>query len=122
MGWFSTSTPTAPPKRVSADGTPEAPSRNDRQHCWEARDAYFACLDRHDILDALKDEAAANKNCAGESQKFDMNCAQTWVKHFKQRRVAEYQRKKAIEKIEAQGGTVLPDPAASTKGTTAAAR
>lgn len=84
MGWFSASPAptTAPPKRVSADGTPEAPSRNDRQHCWEARDAYFACLDRHDILDALKNEEGAKKNCGGESQKFEMNCAQTWVGPF----------------------------------------
>lgn len=56
-----------------------APDRTERRRCWEARDAYFACLDRNSILDALKDEKATAKACGSESVGFENNCAREWV-------------------------------------------
>ena len=76
MGWFKSTPSTG---KISADGKPEAPNRHDRQHCWEARDAFFACLDRNNILDGIKDDTSAQKQCGAESVVFDRNCAQTWV-------------------------------------------
>lgn len=55
------------------------PSRNERQRCWEARDTYFACLDRSNILDAVKDAEAAHKACPAEEAAFERDCAKAWV-------------------------------------------
>ncbi|KAH7039094.1 cytochrome oxidase c subunit VIb-domain-containing protein [Macrophomina phaseolina] len=77
MGWFSSSTPAGP--KPSSDGAFEAPDRSSRVQCWEARDAFFQCLDRHNIIDSVtnKDEAAAH--CGREDKKFAQNCASSWV-------------------------------------------
>lgn len=56
-----------------------APTRTERKKCWESRDAYFACLDRNNILDANKDDKAAAKHCGGESAVFERDCAAEWV-------------------------------------------
>ena len=63
----------------SADGSFEAPSRSSRAKCWAARDAYFTCLDRANILDAIKDADAAGKACGKEDQKLGKECAASWV-------------------------------------------
>lgn len=60
-----------------------APSRTERRRCWESRDAYFACLDRNNILDAVKDDKAAAKQCGGESAVFERDCAAEWVRQRK---------------------------------------
>lgn len=56
-----------------------APDRTERKRCWEARDQYFACLDRNNILDALKDEKATAKACGAETAIFERDCAREWV-------------------------------------------
>lgn len=56
-----------------------APSRTERKRCWESRDAYFACLDRNNILDAIKDDKAAARQCSGEAVGFEKDCAAEWV-------------------------------------------
>ncbi|KAK4226676.1 cytochrome oxidase c subunit VIb-domain-containing protein [Podospora fimiseda] len=56
-----------------------APTRSERQKCWEARDAYFACLDANNIVDALKEDKKAAKVCKLEGQKFEADCATQWV-------------------------------------------
>lgn len=58
-----------------------APSRTERKRCWESRDAYFACLDRNNILDAVKDDKAAARQCGGESAAFERDCAAEWVRN-----------------------------------------
>ncbi len=77
MSWLFGSS--KPKPKLSADGTPEAPSRNDRQQCWDARDGFFECLTRHNIIDSIKEDAEARKNCAEELRGFEQNCATTWV-------------------------------------------
>ena len=80
MGWFSSDKPsTIDAPRPSNDGGYIAPDRTQRAHCWEARDAYFACLDKHNIIDSVKSAEKADKLCATESQSFDRNCATSWV-------------------------------------------
>jgi cytochrome c oxidase assembly factor 6 len=56
-----------------------APLRTERAKCYIARDAYFGCLDANNIVDALKDEKAANKACGAESKDFERDCATAWV-------------------------------------------
>lgn len=63
-----------------------APDRTERRRCWEGRDAYFACLDRHGILDALKDEKAAASACSAEAVAFETNCAKEWVSSARRER------------------------------------
>ncbi|KAJ5033568.1 uncharacterized protein L3040_008680 [Drepanopeziza brunnea f. sp. 'multigermtubi'] len=109
MGLFSTSTSAAlPPPKISSDGAPIAPDRTQRAHCWEARDAYFACLERNDIVDSIGESARAAKACKREGEAFEGNCASSWVTYFKKRRVMEYQRTKTLEKLKAEGAQKMP--------------
>lgn len=77
FGWSSSSTETKRAEEVRA-GT-RAPDRTERKKCWEARDGYFACLDKNGILDAIKDEKSAAKACGGENVVFERDCAREWV-------------------------------------------
>lgn len=79
FGW-SSSSESKRAEEVRA-GT-RAPDRTERKKCWEARDGYFACLDKNGILDALKDEKAAAKACGGENVVFERDCAREWVSCF----------------------------------------
>jgi cytochrome c oxidase assembly factor 6 len=78
MGFFS-STNSPPAPKISADGTPIAPNRTERAKCWEGRDGYFRCLDKNNIIDAVKDEKLAEEKCAPESREFERTCATSWV-------------------------------------------
>lgn len=106
-----------------------APTRTERKKCWESRDAYFACLDRNNILDAIKDDRAAAKQCGGESAVFERDCATEWVSYnnhrplinnkepgltgcdllflqvtyFKKWRVAEHNKRQRLAQLQAQG-------------------
>ncbi|KAK4111525.1 hypothetical protein N656DRAFT_780226 [Canariomyces notabilis] len=110
MGLFSifgsTSSNSEETKRASEIRTGAvAPSRAERQRCWAARDAYFACLDKAGIVDALKEDgaAAAAKACGQESAEFDKDCAAQWVTYFKKWRVQDIQKKARLRELEAQG-------------------
>jgi len=56
-----------------------APDRSQRQKCWDARDAFFKCLDEHSIIDSIKDEKGAKTHCSQQSKIFDQDCAASWV-------------------------------------------
>ncbi|KAK3400572.1 cytochrome oxidase c subunit VIb-domain-containing protein [Sordaria brevicollis] len=84
-----------------------APTRSERQKCWMARDAYFACLDKNNIIDALKDEKQAAKACKAESAEFEKDCAAQWVTYFKKWRVQDIQKKARLKELEAQGAVKM---------------
>ncbi|KAF9870726.1 hypothetical protein CkaCkLH20_11828 [Colletotrichum karsti] len=100
-----------------------APKRNERRKCWDARDAYFGCLDRNNIVDALKDDRQARKACGAENTDFERDCAAAWVKYFKQWRVADIQKKERIAQLEAENAvkmdvtTSFTDASSVPKGT-----
>lgn len=75
MGWFSWSSD----ETKSSDGGRIAPDRSSRERCWEGRDRFFACLDRNNILDAVKDDKEARRKCGKEAEEFDGACAKAWV-------------------------------------------
>jgi cytochrome c oxidase assembly factor 6 len=52
-----------------------APSRQDRQKCWETRDAYFACLDSAGVVKAGEE----GKVCDVQKTSYEQNCAKSWV-------------------------------------------
>lgn len=78
MGWLDKASKGPTP---SSDGAYEAPDRTSRARCWEARDAYFSCLDRVGILDSIKDQDEALRQCRAESEQLDRECASSWVRH-----------------------------------------
>ena len=55
------------------------PSRENRQKCWETRDAYFVCLDGAQIV---KPGEEGNSTCAQEKKAYYGNCAKSWVRFF----------------------------------------
>lgn len=76
--WKGSSSPEAKRAEEVRSGA-RAPDRTERKRCWEARDGYFACLDRAGVLDAIKDDAAAAKACRAEGAQFERDCAAEWV-------------------------------------------
>ncbi|KZZ90316.1 Cytochrome c oxidase, subunit VIb [Ascosphaera apis ARSEF 7405] len=86
-------------KPKAPDGGVVAPNRSSRQHCWLARDGFFACLDKHQIVDAIREDEKARASCGEELKQFEGACAKAWVKYFKEKRLMEYQRDMTIERI-----------------------
>ncbi|EPE05159.1 oxidoreductase-like protein [Ophiostoma piceae UAMH 11346] len=98
------------------------PTRAERKKCWDSRDIYFGCLDKHKIIDVTKaeNEAAAKKACGAENALIERDCAAQWVAHFKKYRVANYQKEQRLAALRAQGanevqiqsgpGDTIPNP------------
>lgn len=76
MGWIPWSSDDS---KKSSDGGRIAPDRTSRARCWEGRDLFFACLDRNDILDGIKDDKEARRKCGKEVEEFEAACSATWV-------------------------------------------
>lgn len=76
--------------------------------CWEARDAYFKCLDGANIIDSITEKDAAAKACGSEGKAFEANCASSWVKYFKQRRVMEDKKERTLRQLKAEGALEIP--------------
>lgn len=79
MGWLPWSSGESKTSPKTSDGGRIAPDRTSRARCWEGRDKFFACLDRNNILDAIKDDNEARRKCAKEVEEFEAACSQTWV-------------------------------------------
>lgn len=81
MGIFDYfSSPDAKRKQEVRSGA-VAPDRSERKRCWEARDGFYSCLDKHNVIDSTKGEgkAIAARECANEDKKFGEDCATAWV-------------------------------------------
>ncbi|KAK2589570.1 hypothetical protein QQS21_012755 [Conoideocrella luteorostrata] len=120
MGWWPFSSSSRGDAIRSGDAIP---NRQERSVCWASRDAYFACLDTHNILDANKDASAAKRACPKESDAFERDCAVAWVKYFKKWRVADIQKKRRLDELRKQGAhemevstTFAPEGGAAAKG------
>ena len=77
MGWLPWSSGDT---NKASDGGRIAPDRTSRARCWEGRDLFFACLDRNDILDGIKNDKEARQKCAKEVAEFEAACSQSWVR------------------------------------------
>ncbi|KAF9450459.1 hypothetical protein P691DRAFT_701170 [Macrolepiota fuliginosa MF-IS2] len=91
MGWFSRS------DQIEENAEP---SRQNRQKCWEARDSYFGCLDRANVVKA-GDEGTA---CTKEKQLYENNCAKSWIAYFNQRRIIADAQKERLAQAQLQSG------------------
>ena len=74
----ATQTPVSTAPR-STDGGYVAPDRNKREVCYESRDIFFKCLDKHEILDAVKEDEKARTLCSEENVAYERDCARSWV-------------------------------------------
>lgn len=84
MGWLPAWGSTSKPEGPSSSDTINSeeyrpPGRQTRAKCWDSRDVFNECLNRNNILDAIKDKDAADKVCGKESDLFEKNCASSWV-------------------------------------------
>jgi hypothetical protein len=79
MGWLPWSSGDSS-KTAASDGGRIAPDRTSRARCWEGRDLFFACLDKNDILDGIKEDGKARQKCAKEVAEFEAACSQSWVR------------------------------------------
>ena len=80
--WLTGSSKPAEPAAVrekSNDGGYVAPDRNSREVCYESRDIFFECLDKHNILDAVKHDEEARRVCGKENADYERDCARSWV-------------------------------------------
>lgn len=130
MSWFGSSPDDKRASDVRSGAV--APRRSERQRCYVARDAYFGCLDAHDIVDALQDHKKAARACKAETADFERDCATQWVsfifplfssslgwgfrglgmcwltvwgqvKYFKEWRVQTMKKQATLRELEAQG-------------------
>ncbi|KAI1430786.1 oxidoreductase-like protein [Xylaria sp. CBS 124048] len=107
MGFFSLFSSQGDKRKEEVRTGARAPDRNERKQCWDARDNFYKCLDKHDVIDALTGEGKkkADSHCASEDKAFQQDCAAAWVTYFKKYRVAEYQKKKTLERLQKEGAT-----------------
>ncbi|KAL6721313.1 hypothetical protein ACLMJK_000416 [Lecanora helva] len=113
MGLFSSSSSSSPDATTTSpktsDGTPQAPTRQSRAQCWTARDNFFACLDRHGIIDSIKEKDRAETLCGGENKALEKECVGSWVTYFKQRRVMEHNKQQTLERLAREDARPLPE-------------
>ncbi|KAF8574943.1 hypothetical protein K439DRAFT_1257119, partial [Ramaria rubella] len=91
MGWFSWSSQPDP-------SSGQAPDRSQRQVCWDGRDAYFACLDKNNVLKPGQEEDV----CAKQKKAYESNCAKSWIEYFNKRRVLQEEQKDQLAMAKAQ--------------------
>lgn len=106
MGWLPWSSDDS---TKASDGGRIAPDRSSREKCWEGRDLFFSCLDKSNIIDSIKEDKEARRQCGKELAQFEGSCAKAWVKYFKEKRVMEYNRDKTIERIKKEDAAKVAD-------------
>lgn len=84
MGWlpWGSGSSEADGVKKTAGGAFESPSRSNRKQCYAARDAFFECLDKNNILDSINTKDGRTKAasfCGQLDQEFEKNCAHSWV-------------------------------------------
>ncbi|KAK5101961.1 hypothetical protein LTS08_004420 [Lithohypha guttulata] len=89
-----------PATQKSRDGGRVAPDRNSRELCYESRDIVFECLDKHDILDAIREDEKSRKLCPSEVADYERDCARSWIKYFKEKRIQDWKRDQTIKQIQ----------------------
>ncbi|AET37721.1 Coa6p Ecym_1497 [Eremothecium cymbalariae DBVPG len=97
MGWFT--------NRKPIDDQTKPLSKASRKQCWDSRDSFFACLDKIGVENALDPENAAQiqTHCAKQESTFNNDCATSWIKYFKEKRVVDIKRERMIAKLESEG-------------------
>lgn len=100
MGWWPFSASSSSPRAEAIRAGDAIPTRSERQLCWAARDAFFACLDANSIEDPARCPRAT---CRSENAVFEQDCSRAWVDYFKKWRVADLQKRRRLEELRRQG-------------------
>lgn len=84
MGWlpFSAGASDDGGVKKTSGGAFESPSRSNRKQCYAARDAFFECLDKNNVLDSINTKKGREKAtgfCGQLDEEFEKNCAHSWV-------------------------------------------
>ncbi|KAF8420387.1 cytochrome oxidase c subunit VIb-domain-containing protein [Tirmania nivea] len=114
MGWFFRSAEPPAAKPTSADCI--APNRSQRVRCWEARDAFFKCLDANGVIDSMKYKDLATEKCGKEDIEFGKECVASWVDYFKKRRVMEYKKEQMLKGLAKEDAVKMDVPLPPPKG------
>lgn len=69
MGWLSWFSSQPDPSST------QAPDRSQRKVCWDARDAYFLCLDQNNVLKPGQEQGV----CSKQKRVYEAKCAKSWV-------------------------------------------
>ncbi|GHJ90163.1 hypothetical protein NliqN6_6565 [Naganishia liquefaciens] len=80
---------------MSATASPPAAlDRAGRKACWEARDAFFQCLNIHNIAVPPEggSKAKGSDVCVAERERYERDCPKSWTDYFSKRRVLEVRR------------------------------
>ncbi|KAH7341694.1 cytochrome c oxidase, subunit VIb [Rhizoctonia solani] len=75
-----------------------APTREERKRCWQARDAYFGCLDNNKVIQPGKEGSA----CSRENKTYGQLCPAVWVEYFNKQRVLAERQRATLEAAERQ--------------------
>ncbi|CAO1624033.1 unnamed protein product [Parajaminaea phylloscopi] len=116
MGLFTRSVPSEGSE--SSGQQQQLPTRSARKACWDHRDAYFACLSKHDVVIppgtdatsapgdrtsplsaanvAKRDEQRRSDPCKQEREGYERDCAKSWVDYFNKRRILEERQKRML--------------------------
>ncbi|GAO49208.1 hypothetical protein SAICODRAFT_29708 [Saitoella complicata NRRL Y-17804] len=90
----------------------ELPMREQRKQCWGSRDAWFACLDKNNIINPIDEEVKAKKACPKEFKKFEDSCVHSWVEYFNKKRVLDFRKEQMLREA-AEKGQLMTGPAGS---------
>lgn len=98
MGWFS---------KEKQDNQYHPVDRSSRKQCWDARDAFFSCLDGIDVINAQdpSQQKQIKQSCRKQESQFHDSCAESWIKYFKEKRVVDYKKDKFLKEMEQQNAT-----------------
>ncbi|ODV62407.1 Coa6p ASCRUDRAFT_134690 [Ascoidea rubescens DSM 1968] len=86
------------------------PLRSNRKICWESRDGFNKCLDKIEVINPLDpaNKKIIEKNCSAEDKRFQQDCATSWVKYFKEKRIVDIKKAKIQKEIDENRATQLP--------------
>ena len=60
-------------------------------------------------MDGIKEAERAGQVCGEEGRRLEGACAASWVTYFKQRRVMEDKKERAMEKLREEGAERIPE-------------
>ncbi|QLG73564.1 hypothetical protein HG535_0F00740 [Zygotorulaspora mrakii] len=100
MGWFT---------KDAAAHEYQPNNRSARKLCWEARDDYFACLNSIHVVNALEPQhqQQIEKACSNQDRNFNENCAASWIKYFKEKRVVDHRKEQFMKDVERENAQII---------------
>ncbi|WRT65874.1 uncharacterized protein IL334_002825 [Kwoniella shivajii] len=123
FGFGSSSSSSSSSSSASSSSSPNgiegiekpAPTREERNACWQSRDLYFGCLEKNKVLQAgdeiIKDSNGkeVSRVCGGERELYERDCGKSWIDYFNKRRTLELRRQATIDAAEKSGNREKAD-------------